>query len=528
MARILGLDLGSHSLKAMLLETTLRGFTVRGYSAVPVPREGERLERLKAALPQLLEGHQLAADAVTISLPGTSLATHPITLPFHDAKKIEATLAFEVESQLPYDLSEAVYDYQQASADEKGANLLVGVVKKQELGALLEVLKGAKLDPRIVTHAGLVYQSLLATLPHPVLPEDAHAATAVIDLGHERTNIAIGRATGIEVARCFPGGGLALTKALATEFKVSFDEAQRWKEDHGAVGDEVVGADAERAAGAFLRALQPVLRELRPTIKSYTARMHRPVGRVLLCGGTSRLKGLARQLETDLGSPTQVLELGEEARAAVPQGDGPLAAQALALALRGQATGAKAPRFNLRRGEFGFKSDFDFAREKIGQLVAFAAVLLVLLIASGIVRNSVLERRDKQLDALLCDTTQRILGKCERDYEVALNLLKGKESPAAGVPKRSATSLLAELTQRVPQEVPFTMDQIVIDLDRVSVRCEAASSKQMEDIISALKTYACFKDVKEGKVEKNKDGSKVSFRLDIQVECPDDVSASQG
>lgn len=528
MARILGLDLGSASLKAMLLETTLRGYTVRGYYTVPVPREGERLKKLEAALPQLLEGRQLAADAVVVALPGTSLATHPLTLPFTDTKKIEATLAFEVESQLPYDLAEAVYDYQQASTDEKGANLLVGVAKKAELGTLLEVLQGVKLDPRVVTHAGLVYQSLLHTLPQPVLPEDAAAATAIIDLGHERTSIAIGRAGGIEVARCFPGGGLALTRALAAEFKVGFEEAERWKEDHGAVGEEVVGADAERAAGAFLRALQPVLRELRPTLKSYTARMHRPINRVLLCGGTSRLRGLARQLETDLGIPTQVLELGEEARAAVPQGEGPLAAQALALALRGQASGARAPRFNLRRGEFGFKSDFDFAREKLGQIVAFAAVLLVLLVASGIVRNSVLERRDKQLDAVLCDTTQRILGRCEKDYEVALNLLKGKESPAAGIPKRSATSLLAELTQRVPQDVPLTMDQIVIDLDRVSVRCEAASSKQMEDIIGALRTYKCFKDVKEGRVEKNKDGSKVSFRLDIQVECPDDVSASEG
>ena len=46
----------------------------------------------------------------------------------------------------------------------------------------------------------------------------------------------------------------------------------------------------------------------------------------------------------------------------------------------------------------------------------------------------------------------------------------------------------------------------------------------MEDLIAALKTFKCFKEVKEGKIEKSKDGSKVNFRLDVQVSCPDEGS----
>jgi general secretion pathway protein L len=72
-----------------------------------------------------------------------------------------------------------------------------------------------------------------------------------------------------------------------------------------------------------------------------------------------------------------------------------------------------------------------------------------------------------------------------------------------------------------------TMDQLVVDLNRVSVRCIAAESKDVEDLITALKTYKCFREVKEGRLEKSKDGTKVSFRLDIQVECPD-ATPSQG
>ncbi|MBS1152907.1 MAG: putative ral secretion pathway protein, partial [Myxococcaceae bacterium] len=398
----------------------------------------------------------------------------------------------------------------------------VGVVKKAELAALLASLKEAKVEPRIVTHPGLVYQNLLSALPGHQLPENPQAAIAIVDLGHERVCVAVGRAgQGIEHARTFTGGGAALTRALATEFKIPFAEAEQWKEEHGAVGEHAVGPDAERAAGAFVRGMQPLLRELRPTLKSYTAKTKRTIEKVFICGGGSQLKGLEEQLSRDLGLPVQRLPLPDETKDAIGA-NGASAAQAFSLALRGQASGAKAPRFNLRRGDLAFKSDFDFVQEKVGQLVTFGLILLVLLIAGGVVRNTVLERREKQVDQMLCEVTKRVLGTCEKDFLKAVNMLKGKESPAAVVPRRSAVNLLAELTSRIPADIPVTMEQIVVDLDRIGVRCEANSSKQMEDLIAALKTFKCFKEVKEGKIEKSKDGTKVNFRLDVQVNCPDE------
>jgi general secretion pathway protein L len=518
MARVLGLDLGSHSLKAVVLETNYRGSTLKSFASVSVAPDGERLQRIQAALPLLLSQGSLMADAVVVSLPGTAVATHPIRLPFSDPKKIESTLAFEVESQLPYDLEDAVFDHQVSSADEKGAQLMVGVAKKGDLDAVLKILQEAKLDPRIVTHSGLVYQNLMATFPANLL--EADEAVAVLDVGHERCSLAIGKpGANVEFARTFAGGGLALTKALSHEFKISMADAEAWKEAHGAVGDAAIGPDGERAAGAFMRALQPVLRDLRSTLKAYQAQSHRVLGRVLLCGGTSRLRGLAQQLTADLHVPVQLLEHPEALRALVSDGQ-PDAAQAYALALRGTTTGAKAPRFNLRRGEFSFKSDFDFASDKFGQIAAFALVLFVLLIASGMVRNSILERRDKQLQTMLCDITKRVLGKCETDFSKAKSMMEGQESPAAGIPELSAATLLAELTAHVPPDMKVTFEQVAIDLDRISLRSETENSKSLEDLMAALKTYRCFKEVSEGRVEKSKDGTKVSSRLEIQVACP--------
>lgn len=523
MARILGLDLGSYSVKAVLLETNLRGSAVTRW--VEVPRaEGDKAASLAAAL-TALNSPPLNADQVVVSLPGLSFATHSVRLPFSDSKRIDATLPFEVEGQLPFDLSEASFDYQVASADEKSSQLLVGVVRKPELEALLAPLQEAKLEPRIVTHPGLAYQSLLPTLPAKMLPEAPNAPIAFIDIGHERTTVAIGRSAGnIEFTRTLGGGGLNLTRALAAEFKVSLPEAADWKNKHAALAGEVVGPDAERAAAAMVRALQPLLRELRATLKAYTLRTRQTVEHVLLCGGTAALPGLTQQLQGDLGLPVMKLELPAEAADMIPPEANVTAAQVYALALRGQASGAKAPRFNLRRGDFAFKGDFDYVRDKMVQLATFAAVLFVLLVVGGMVRNSALARREKQLDDMLCEVTQRVLGKCSRDYMVALSMLRGKESPAAGLPKQSAVNLLAEASSRISPDLKITLDRLTFDLDRVNLRGEAPSSKEVDAATTELKKFKCFKDIKEGKIEKNKDGSKISFTLDIQVECPDSAA----
>ncbi len=520
MARIIGLDLGSHSVKAVLFETTIRGYSTRLYATAKVP-PGDRLEGFKAAIGELFTRQPMQADQVVVALPGPALATLPLSLPFTDTKRIEATLPFEIESALPFDLPEVVFDYQVASTQEKKSELLVGVVKKAELEALLKALQAAKVDPRVVTHPGIAYQNVLATMAPPV--ESPNQPVAIVDIGHERTSVAIGRPGGpLELARTFAGGGRDLTRALANEFQLSLEDAEAWKEQNGSLGTFANTAERERAAGAFVRGLLPVLRELRPTFKAYTARTRASVSRIYFCGGTAKLPGLDEQLSRDLSMPVERLKLPMEASAAIPPDDEPVAAQAYALALRGQSSGAKAPRFNLRRGDLAFKGDFDYLREKVGLLASMAAVIFLLVIASGIVRSSVLARRERQLDAILCNVTQRVLGQCEKNFDRALNMLKGKESPAAVLPKASAVTLLAEVSQRLPTDIPLTIDQVVVDLDRVTVRVETDSAKQVDKITSALKTYKCFKEVQEGKVEKTRDGSKVTVRLDIQVACPEE------
>lgn len=511
MARVVGLDLGAASVKVAVVETSFRNPAQRTSFAVPRTAEGG----LPAALAELAAQGALLADTVVVGYPGFELATHTFTLPFNAAKKVDAAAAFEVEAQLPVDASEVAFDFQVTPASDEHVNIVAGVVRRANLEVLLAELAAVKIDPRIVAHPALVYQAYLAQLQ----PSDG--SVAFIDIGHERVTVAIGTPQGdIEFARIFHGGGAALTAALASEFAISADAAREWKESQGALASAVVGPDAERGADAMMRALAPVLREIRTTFKSYQAHSHQEVSRVLLCGGTSKLRGLSEQFAGALDVPCALLQLRAPWEDVAPEG-----MQALALALRGQG-GPKTQRFNLRSGPYAFKGDFAFMRARMGQMVALAFALLVLIVGGGMARVAILERRDSQMDALICSLTLRVLGRCEKNAEVAIASLGGDDSSGrVDLPARSAFALLSELHAAIPKGVAVTMDQVTVDLQRISVRCEAQTTSDIETFVAQVGKNPCFSHVTEGKVERSRDGKKMSFRLEIDVACPDDPTS---
>src|SRR5450755_4194330 len=112
--RIWGIDLGSHSVKLCEIETSFRGFALSGFQAqrVVIPEGGELLAAQMTAVQGLLKSFAGRPETFVLALPGVGAATHMVSLPFVDARKVEQTLSFEVEGQIPFDLKDVIYDYQ--------------------------------------------------------------------------------------------------------------------------------------------------------------------------------------------------------------------------------------------------------------------------------------------------------------------------------------------------------------------------------------------------------------------------------
>lgn len=484
---ILGLDLGAAAVRAVYLESSYRSFAVadvRAVAVAPAAEGGAPLcERQLAAAAELLAGGP-AFDTALVAVPGAS-AAHVVTLPFSDPRRIEQTVAFEVEGQIPFDLSEVAWDWQPLQLAEGHAELLVAVQRKDELAALLAGLAPLGVDPRWVLPPGPALAALFGAgaLAGELAaePGEAPPAEAVLEVEPGRATLAVVAGGALEAARTFP------------------------------------------LAGAMPVPVPALAREARATLRAWRARGRngappRALRRLLLAGEAPWLPGLAEALQGEVEGPVEPLALVGAAAERLPPEEAPQAALALALALRGHQ-GAHAPRLNLRRGELAYTRDFQHVRGKVERLASWTALVLLLAMVSSGVRVFALSRQEKLLDGALCDATQKLVGKCYENDELAVAALRGKGTAAASIPKNSALDIFNELAARTPQDFWVKLDRIEITRDKLHLQGVTDAAENVDRVVAALRSSRCFGDARSGGARKRSGDGKFEFTVDSDLTC---------
>ena len=310
MHRIVGLDIASDRVGLVALESGFRGFEIKEARSVAMPEGATLGERLKAALAELSLVPPLGAeDTIAVALPGAQVASHLVTLPFSDTRRIEQVLPAEVEGAIPFDLSDVVWDHAILSQSPGRTEVLVGIVRKTVLKEMLEMLGSAGLDPRVVTFAPLALSALAERqqLRGQGGTDSADdQPIALLDAGPGRADLAL-----------LEKGKAVIARALATS------SPALWEEDP---------ASRERLLNVLARDLKITLRSRRGLVPS----------RLLLAGAIANLPDAVARLGAELQLPIEPIAL---------QSGEPESALALGLALRAQQ-----PRghINFRKGEFAF------------------------------------------------------------------------------------------------------------------------------------------------------------------------------
>ncbi len=525
--RILGLDLGASAVKAVLLESGFQGFSVVGAATEllgPVaPEPAPPWARHAAAVQALLSSRGWHFDSALVAFPGTAAASHLVTLPFSDPRRIEQTVQFEVEAQIPFDLAEVSWDWQPLGVRDGRSDLYVGVVRKDDLAGLLAAMAGAGIDPRAVIPAGPAHASLFGAgvLAGEAAPGPEAAAEVLLDIGQERCSVCVVAGGQCEAARTFAAGSAHLARALARDLSIGEPEAVALLAAEGggpALPQELAARAADPAAAAALRrALVPLARELRSTLKAWEGRGRRPVRRLLLAGQAARLPGLAELLAPEVGAPVELVSF-EGGASAIPAAEAPGLALALALALRGHQ-GSRASRLNLRRGDLAYTRDFEHLRGKVMRLAVFAGLVALLALVSSGVKVFALAHQEALLDRALCDATQRLVGKCYDNFETAEAVLKGRGTPAASIPRISAVDVFAELAARTPADVPLKFDRMEITREKLHLAGTTDAAENVDKIVAALRGSRCFAEARSGGARRRGSDAKFEFSIDADIAC---------
>src|SRR5215813_10577437 len=111
MARFLGIDLGTTTLRAALVRSALRRVEVERYIEIPLvedPGTPGRLPELAEAGRNLLLALPSSPDVIVAAISGKETSLRTVELPLAARKRIAEILPFELEGVLPYDPGDAV------------------------------------------------------------------------------------------------------------------------------------------------------------------------------------------------------------------------------------------------------------------------------------------------------------------------------------------------------------------------------------------------------------------------------------
>ncbi len=509
--RILGLDVGSHSVKAVELRQTLRSLEVVQLRELPLDDPAPALAH---ELREWVRMHDLPSDGVITALAGDRVSSRRLEFPFKDRKKISAAVPFELESQVPFDLDDFVVDWEILREHEGKSEIAATLAPKGEVAVAIETLDEAELTTRVVEAEGLVLANVASLVELP-------GVRLLADVGHRKTTLCLcvdGRPL---AARTVPIAGQALTAAIARERGMGEVEAERLKIERGVIG----GGSGEAAVEVLDRLARELVRtigSLEPILEGGGQR----IDAIDLLGGSAHLHRLDEYLGERSGIRTERLPLpsGELGSAFLAAGDPLLYAPAMALALRGSSMSRT--RMNFRQGEWEQRVDL----LSVGREFRWPAIFAATAVALGVVsigteillQNRSADRREQEAIALSAGA----LGS-----PPAGNPVGAMQSAVRGAQKRadtlgvyrgnlSALDILTEISRHVPNDLDVVFEELSIDRQVVQIKGHAPTFASVERLGAELSRYAPFSEITLGDVTRDarRGGQTFSVRISLSIE----------
>ena len=511
--RILGLDIGSHTVKAVEFRQTLRELEVVQLRELPIV---EPAPSLSSELRDFLQMHDLPTDHVVVALSGDRISTRRLGFPFRDRKKVGAAVPFEVEAQVPFDLEDFFIDWEVTAESRDRTEVVATLAPRSEVALLLDTLREAGIDPRTVEAEGLALSNLGVIFDLP-------GTRLLVDVGHRKTTLCLCSDGQAVAARTVPLAGRAITEALAKERDLGEVEAERLKIEEGIFGGpgSPHSAKAVAVVDRLAREMMRTLGSLEPLLAEEGSG---PLQEITLMGGSAHLHRLDAYLSERTGLPVARLALppAETGSALVAAGDPQLFAPAIALAVRGSMRART--RMNFRQDDLAHKVDFGRVAREL-RLTAVLAVLAVLLGVASFGGRIALENRraesvEQQAQALYSSAfpgapvpenvvaaLRDALGAA-RDRADTLGVYRGN---------LSALDVLTEVSAHVPKDLEVIFEEFAVDREVVQIKGHSKSFENVDRLRRELAKYPPFSEITVGDITRDTKRGGYVFNVRISL-----------
>jgi type IV pilus assembly protein PilM len=317
---LIGLDIGSHTIKGAQVDAK-RGIELTAVGTIPTPpgsiENGIIVDRqaVADAIGQLIAQNGFKGTDVAAAVTDPSLFVQPIQLPRTPDKDLRRTVMFEARAHVPFDISDCVVEYQVLDPKAKGPQMrvLLVVVRREAVDSRVEAIVAAGLNPVIVDAEQ--FASMRSQIYGHRDAATFAQTIALIRIGASFTEMTMVRNGAFVLPRTIAIAGNSLTKAIASAMRSDPEQAEAFKLEHGIAATREEAATLEPTARQVSQLISPTLeeivRDVRRSFNFLAAQFQldpsQPVvNKVVLTGGTARLRNLDRYLEAQLGARVEM------------------------------------------------------------------------------------------------------------------------------------------------------------------------------------------------------------------------------
>ncbi len=466
--RLLGIDLGSSSVKAVELDSAFGRFEIHEYHEHPIEPGTDRSQALSALMASLSK----TPDRIAVTLRTGQLTFRNLQLPTRDKKAIHAGVGFELDDELPFSIDDAAYDYSALSQTGQISHVHVAATLAKNVDSLVTELQNVGVDPDLVTTEAWALRTLLNRSLGTTAQEKP---VMLICIGHRYTILHV-QWHGFPVfTRELNWGGLDLTTEICRKLEIPIQQAEKLKINPGETPLSVI-LEASLQQGA-MKDLISELKQAELVCRSIT---HEPISDIYCTGPSTQLQGLVSAIEGALSHPVRPIKalssISPAAMTYSEQTDSQFAlASGLALCLLG--SGRTAP-INFRKGQFsksgrgGRETSLAAFKKPLVALGTIAATLFISLNIESNIYRSKIEERDRQLKNGIRSLFGSVSDSAIRTYLTNTSTLKSsiqkevdkqRETAHLYAPNpHSPLQFLNNLSAGVPRDVVVDMTQFQV------------------------------------------------------------------
>ncbi|MBT8373706.1 MAG: pilus assembly protein PilM [Deltaproteobacteria bacterium] len=232
-ASLVGLDIGSRTIKAAEIIETKKGQTLKKFGMTDIApgliEDGtiNDPEDVAESIRQLFKSYNIRKHNDALSIGGYSVIVKKINVQTMAEEQLQQSIHFEAEQYIPFDISDVNLDFQILGPNENNPNqmnVFLVAAKKEMVNDYVNLANLAGLNPCIVDVEAFALQNIFE-----VNYDTEGENVALIDIGASKTSLNILKGSSSVFMRDVSLGCGQINQKIISLLKCSFEEADEIK-----------------------------------------------------------------------------------------------------------------------------------------------------------------------------------------------------------------------------------------------------------------------------------------------------------